>query len=966
MPLPSSVVDGLRKAGAERLKEIESRWQEAWEEAHVYEADAAPGRPKFFITFPFPYMNGLPHIGSAFTILRVDIAARYKRLRGFNVLFPQGWHATGGPIVAAARRLSEGDEKIRADLRAMGIPEEDIPRFRDPTEWVRRFTSEWERDLRRYGMSIDWRRKFFTTSLNPYFSKFVEWQYLRLRDLGYVRKGSHPVVWCPKERKVVGDHDRPDEYVGIGPVEATIILFRVKGEDLYLPALTYRPETIFGVTNVWVRPDSVYRIALLDGRRVVINDYMAEELSDQKHEVKVLGSMSGRDIIGRLVVNPLTGDEVPVLPASFVKPDEGTGIVMSVPAHAPFDYMALEDLRRDPSSLRRLGVDEGLLARLRPKVIIVTEGLKGVPAEFVAKRFGARSQDDEEALDKATKELYSREYYLGVMNEQTGKYSGRKVLEARPLVVEELERLGAALKVYTLPSKVYCRCGARTHVKFVEDQWFLTYSDPAWKERARRVVDGMNFYPPEMKEEFSKLVEWLKDWAFTHRNELGTPLPWDPEWVIESLSDSTIYMAYYTISHLIQGKVDPSKLSPEFFDYVFLGRGDPEQVSKLTGIDKATLEAARREFNYWYPVDLRVSGKDLVQNHLLFFIFHHAAIFDEDKWPRGIGINGWVLINGEKMSKSKGNFITLREVLETAGADATRVAEVLAGADPGVDDANFNLSDLVTAATDLLNWLDTAVQVYDKGRDEWMAIDLWFESRLNSVVKEVTEDMENMRLKSAFVKLFYGLQNSFRWYLRRAGTPNRALTRKFVEYLTIMMSPFSPHVAEEVWHRIGKEGFVVTQKWPTPDHSRIRPDVEKGEAIVERVLADIKEVMALLRGARSVTVVVAAEWKYSVISDIASLMSRGVQLRDAVREVLSKDYGVPREQVARVTQAVLKFPEVVSLLVSRDLELKSLAEATDFLSRELGLPVKVELEEGSRAPRREQALPGKPAIYLER
>ena len=966
MPLPENIVEELRRAGAERLKEIEARWQEAWERARVYEANADPGRPKFFVTFPFPYMNGLPHIGSAFTILRVDIVARYKRLRGFNVLFPQGWHATGGPIVAAARRLAEGDERIRSELRAMGIPEDEIPKFKDPTEWVRRFTSEWERDLRRYGMSIDWRRKFFTTSLNPYFSKFVEWQYLRLRDLGYVRKGSHPVVWCPKEKKVVGDHDRPDEYVGIGPVEATIIFFRLKDEDLYLPALTYRPETVFGVTNIWVRPDHTYRIALLDGRRVVINDYMAEELSDQKHEVRVLGSVDGKDLVGRLAVNPITGEEVPVLPATFVRPDEGTGVVMSVPAHAPYDYIALEDLRRDPSQLERFGVDRDVVTKIRPKVIIRTEGLAGVPAESVSRRLGIRSQGDEEALDKATKELYSREYYLGVMNELTGRYSGMKVLEARPAITEELERLGAAIKVYTLPSKVYCRCGARTHVKFVEDQWFLTYSDPSWKERARKAVEGMKFYPPELKEEFLRLVDWLKDWAFTHQNELGTPLPWDPGWVIESLSDSTIYMAYYTISHLIQGRVNPDQLRPEFFDYVFLGKGDPEQVSKLTGIDRELVEAARREFTYWYPVDLRVSGKDLMQNHLLFFIFHHAAIFDQDRWPRGIGINGWVLINGEKMSKSKGNFITLREVLDAAGADATRVAEVLAGADPGVDDANFNLGDLVTAVNDLLRWIDTAAEFYDKGREEWMAIDLWFESRLNSIVKEVTDDMENLRLKTAFVKAFYGLQNAFRWYLRRSGTPNRHLTRTFVEYLTIMLAPFAPHVAEEVWHRIGKEGLVVTQRWPTPDESKIRPDVEKGEAIVERVLSDIKEVMGLLRGAKSVTVVVAAQWKYSVLSDIASLTAKGVPLREAVRQVISKDYGVPRDVVAKVAQAVLRSPDVVNLLVDRDLEVKSLSEARDFLSRELGIPVKVEPEEESRAPRREQALPGKPAIYLER
>jgi leucyl-tRNA synthetase (EC 6.1.1.4) len=204
------------------FKQIETKWQKLWEENKIFEANPNE-KKKFFITFPFPYMNGLPHLGGAFTILRVDIMARYKRMKGYNVLFPQGWHATGGPIVASAKRIKEKDQKKIKELKEMGVPENVINNFEDPTYWVFYFTSEWEKDLRRYGLSIDWRRKFYTTSLNPYFSKFVEWQYYKLRDLKYIAKGSHPVVWCPKEKKAVGDHDRPDEYAGIGPVDATII-----------------------------------------------------------------------------------------------------------------------------------------------------------------------------------------------------------------------------------------------------------------------------------------------------------------------------------------------------------------------------------------------------------------------------------------------------------------------------------------------------------------------------------------------------------------------------------------------------------------------------------------------------------------------------------------------------------------------------------------------------------------------
>ena len=238
----------------EKIKRIEAKWQERWKRDGIFNANPDPSRKKYFVTFPYPYVNAYPHLGSAFTILRVDITARFKRMRGYNVLFPQGWHATGGPIVSASLRVRERDPKIMDSLRSMGIRDEDIPKFEDPMYWIEFFTKEWRRDLERYGMSIDWRREFFTTSKNPYYSKFVEWQYLKLREKGLLGRGSHPVVWCPKEMKVVGDHDRPDEYVGIGPVEAVIIKFR-SGSGLVLPALTYRPETVFGVTNIWVNPD---------------------------------------------------------------------------------------------------------------------------------------------------------------------------------------------------------------------------------------------------------------------------------------------------------------------------------------------------------------------------------------------------------------------------------------------------------------------------------------------------------------------------------------------------------------------------------------------------------------------------------------------------------------------------------------------------------------------------------------
>ncbi|MEK6822915.1 MAG: class I tRNA ligase family protein, partial [Nanoarchaeota archaeon] len=145
---------------------IEEKWIAAWKDAKLFESDARQGRKKFFLTFPYPYMNGYMHIGHFYTMMRVEALARYKRHRGFNVLFPQGWHCTGSPIESAAQRIREHEEKQWKIMRDMGFTDNEIMKFGNPEHWARFFPGEAKKDLERIGLSIDFRRSFITTSLN--------------------------------------------------------------------------------------------------------------------------------------------------------------------------------------------------------------------------------------------------------------------------------------------------------------------------------------------------------------------------------------------------------------------------------------------------------------------------------------------------------------------------------------------------------------------------------------------------------------------------------------------------------------------------------------------------------------------------------------------------------------------------------------------------------------------------------
>ena len=208
------------------MAQYEKYWLKVWNDKRIFESESVPGRKKAFVTFPFPYMNGPLHIGHCFTATRVDIYARFKRMQGYNVLFPWAWHWTGESIPGMSYRLSQGDEGVRkAFLEIDGVPEKEVERFVDPEYLASYYTRVSREAVKDTGFSIDWRREFRT--VDPAFKKFIDWQYLRLRELGYVVQGTHPVVWCSARREPHGDHDRM-EGEGVSPEEFNLIKFEVE------------------------------------------------------------------------------------------------------------------------------------------------------------------------------------------------------------------------------------------------------------------------------------------------------------------------------------------------------------------------------------------------------------------------------------------------------------------------------------------------------------------------------------------------------------------------------------------------------------------------------------------------------------------------------------------------------------------------------------------------------------------
>jgi len=959
----------------EFLKKTEEKWQKRWETAKVFEADPKPNKPKFFITFPYAYMNGPLHVGHAFTASRVDAYARFKRMQGYNVLFPWAWHWTGQPLIGSSDRVAKGDKEWIRILREVdGVPEEELKKFSDPLSMATYYTNESRAAAKKAGFSVDWRREFNTTM--PTYQKFIEWQYANLRAKGYVTKGTHPVVWCPKCQSPTGDHDR-QVGEGVTPEEYTLIKFKLDKET-YLPAATFRPETIYGITNIWINPDATYVEAEIDGEKWVISKEAAEKLKEQGRTVSENRTFKGKELIGKTFENPVTQAKFLILPGWFVDPKQATGVVYSVPAHAPYDWLALKDLQEKPEVLNEFGIDPEKVKKIKPISLISVEGFGEFPAVEIVEQMGVKDQHAPKA-DEATKQLYKKEFHGGVLKENCGQYAGKMVRDVKEMLIKDFKQQGVADSMYDLPQSVVCRCMTPCIVKVLQDQWFLTYSDPEWKKAAKDAVEKMKIYPDTATQWFLTVIDWLKEWACARRTGFGTPLPWGEGWIIETLSDSTIYMAFYTINkHVKQFSVKPEMLTKEVFDYIFYGKGKSEEVAARSGIDSKALELMRSEFMYWYPVDLRVSAKELVPNHLTFCIFHHVALFPVKHWPKAIGVNGMLMIEGKQMHKSKGNFVTMKRALEDYGADATRCAVLLAA--EGMDDPDWRSENVKDMQGKLESFYNFAKEIIGTAKSsEEGQLEKWLTSVLQQRISEVTENLEQMKTRTALEMTLFEVWNDFRWYVRRKGGAQTKAAREALSIWLRLLAPFAPHICEELWSEMQEKGFISFAEWPETHKQKMDVVAEEQENLLKDLIEDTLNVLKATKiTPKKICYYTASPWKWKVhvamlekakkgdvkINEIMKELAKEKDLKDKMKDVASF--------VSKTVKMLCRIPEdrrERMLKIGVKDEKRIIEDAVDFLRERFDAQIEVYSEEDAKRydpkQRAANAAPYQPAIYLE-
>lgn len=935
------------------LKKIEKKWQKQWESKKLFEAN--PAGKKFFTSLIIPYVNGDIHIGHGFTYSRCDCYARFKRMQGLNVLLAQGFHATGEPILGAIERLRKGDKSQIETVKMYGATDSDIENIKKKgPEYTARFWSEKiKQTMKQMGFSIDWRREFIT-AVEPTFSRFIEWQYNTLKKRGYVTQGTHPVVWCPKCESPTGDHDRLE---GEGESPIDYIMLKFPFEDYILPAGTLRPETIYGVTNMWVNPEVEYVKAQVDNEKWIISKECAEKLKDQLKKVKIIGSIRGSELLGKKFKNPVTNNELVILPSSFVDPESATGIVMSVPSHAPYDWIAIKELI-DNNELEQYGITK---SDIEPISVVETPGYSDHPAIDLCKEMKITSLKQAADLDEATNTLYKKEYHLGVLNKNCGEYSGMRVSECKEKLSVGFMEKGLADVIWDC-GRVVCRCTSKCHIKILENQWFLKYSDTEWKNKVKKYMNKMNIYPEEAKTNFINTIDWLKDKACTRKTGLGTPLPWDKSWIVETLSDSTVYMAYYTIARIInEKKISANSLTDEVFDFIFLNKGLAKTIAKKSKINQKLLEELKKEFEYFYPLDIRMSGKDLVQNHLIFFLFQHIAIFPQNKWPKSIAVNGYVNIEKEKMSKSKGNIIPLRDLIDQFGADLVRMN--LVTSNEGLDDADWRFENIKSYKSRLEFLYENVKNVEKAGSTKTRNIDLYLQCCLQRNIKNAIENYEITKFRTASHHALFNNMNTLRWYLKRVDgikNANKKILTKSLESIVKLMAPIAPHISEELWHMLGHKSFVSTEKMPSFDKSAINEDVEQQEDFIRHVISDVLEIQKIAKiQPKKISLFIAEDWKFSVYNTVLKKKEKGIN--EITKEIMSTGkYG---KATIGFVQSLYKKINLLKPVVQKKRQSEILAESKKFLEKELRC--KIEVFKKSDNQKAKAATPQKPGILLE-
>ncbi|MCS4201371.1 leucine--tRNA ligase [Salinibacter ruber] len=815
--------------------DIETKWQQYWEEHQTFRTpDEVPDdQEEFYVLdmFPYPSGSGL-HVGHPEGYTATDIVARYKRKQGFNVLHPMGWDAFGLPAEQYALKTNT-----------------------HPRETTEKNIAQFKRQLKRLGFSYDWQREINTT--DPDYYKWTQWIFLQLYEKGLAYQSEEPVWWCEELGTVLANEEVIDgkserggypcervpmrqwvlkitEYADrllegledldwpestkemqrnwIGRSEGANVYFDLVGADDALEVYTTRPDTLFGATYMVLAPEhELLDEITTDEHREDVDEYCRQALRKSERKRQQQGDKTGV-FTGGYAVNPVNGEEIPIWVADYVLVSYGTGAIMAVPAHDERDH-----------------------AFANKYDLPIREVVEG-------------GDIDEEAYTGDGPHVHSANEAVSL--------NGLRNEEAKEAITEWLdeEEKGERTVNYQLQDWLFSRqryWGEPFPIVFTEDG----EDKPVPEEELPVTLPDLDVFEPSGTPEGP--LATIEDWRETTDPETGEPAQRETNTMPQWAGSCWYYLRFI----------------------------DPDNDEQLVDPEKE---------EYWMPVDLYVGGSEHAVLHLLYARFWHKVLYDagvvSTKEPFQTLVHQGMILGeteytayrddaGEfvsaeqvdddadltpvpvddgdvekdgdvfvladrpevrvdarshKMSKSRGNVINPDDVVDEYGADTLRLYEMFMG--PLEQDKPWSTDDM-EGVHRFLNRIWRLVVDADSGG---LAVSDEEPDReqlrtLHRTIKKVTEDIEARDFNTAIAAMMEFVNAANKWDAlpRQVGTP-----------FVLLLSPFAPHLAEELWARLGHDQSLAYADWPAYDDELIRREVVEMPVQVDGTVRATIEVAA--------------------------------------------------------------------------------------------------------------------------
>jgi len=920
-------------------QKIEKKWQERWEKDKIFEVKESK-KEKYYVLEMYPYPSGKLHMGHLRNYTIGDCFARFKRMKGFNVLYPMGYDSFGMPAENAA--IDEGA---------------------NPEEWTNSNIAYMKEQQKRIGLSYDWTREIY--SHDPNYYKWDQWFFLKMFEKGLAYREDSYVNWCAKCATVLANEqaqggkcwrcnsdveqrlltqwflkirDYAEELLDglnvvewpekvklmqrnwIGRSEGTIIKFPIVGEDRTVDIFTTRPDTLYGVTFM------IYAVEHPDVKKWVQETEYEEEYQNLYNEVMKQDKFERTDIdvekkgmfIGRYCINPITKEEVPVFCANFVIYEYGSGCVMAVPAHDQRDF-EMAHAYNIPIKIviqphdYEINIDKMTRAYESDGILVNSEEFNGMENRSAINSIT-------EKLDKIGMGNATVNYKLRDWGISRQRYWGCPIpiiycddCGTVPVPFEELP-------VY-LPKDVKFT-GSGNPLKTSES--FINTKCPKCNKPAKRETDTMDTFIDS---------SWYF-FAFCDPPSVETDLPYNKD-IVNYWGNVDQYIGgiEHAVMHLLYAR---------FFT----------KVGRDLGLQK-----------HDEPFQRLLTQGMINKTHPYCAKCDRFAMKAEmhDKTCKLCSTN--YIMRSVKMSKSYGNTVDPSEIMNAYGADAARFF-ILFGASPS---SGLEWSDEgVGFANKFMNRIfQLFTEPVENLRKEKTIRDTLMIYHINQTIKAVTDALESIAIRDA-VNNIIQFTNELGKY-KNEGVIDE-IYKECLEKLAMLLHPIVPHLTEEVWALSGKKDYLSLSSWPSYNEELLTRENDFKWKLMNTTMDDINNIKLVMKKEKldGIIIVVAAEWKYKFYSSlmilIATTRDQGEIMKELMKDKELKPYGKFISQtVTKILKNVGKYSKIS---LTQTEELQFFTDIKPIIEKKFECPVEILREEDSKESKSSQALPGRPAIII--